>query len=239
MNDALVVDGVHAGYSRRVAVVHGINLRVMPKQTVALLGPNGSGKSTLLKTVFGLTVLHKGSLTFDGHEISKTPSHRLPGMGMGYVPQQDAVFPGLSVKENLAIGGKGGRRTTSRRMLEMLELLPTLRKRISSKAGSLSGGEQRMLAIGRALMSSPKMLLLDEPTAGLAPMAGAEILEQVDDIRFKLGIGVLLVEQNARAAVEVADHVLVLAAGEVVFSGTHQEAVADAELAELYLGKSR
>lgn len=239
MSGTLVAEGVHAGYSRRVAIVHGIDFEVRPKETVALLGPNGSGKSTLLKTVFGLTVLHSGSVTFDGQGILGTPSYRLPRLGLGYVPQQDAVFPGLSVKENLAIGGRNGKRATSHRIDEILALLPALRKRISSKAGALSGGEQRMVAIGRALMSSPRMLLLDEPTAGLAPMAGAEVLEEVDAIRRELGIGVLLVEQNARAAVEIADHVLVLAAGEIAFSGTHEQAVADSELAELYLGKSR
>ena len=141
MSESLRVHDVHAGYSRRAAIVHGIDFSVEPKQTVALLGPNGSGKSTLLKTVFGLTVLHRGSIAFGEKEISGMASYRLRALGLGYVPQQDAVFGGLSVKENLAVGTSGGARATSNRIEEMLAVLPALRKRISTKAGALSGGE--------------------------------------------------------------------------------------------------
>lgn len=239
MSKVLSVNGVHAGYNRRAAIVHGVDLEVAPGRTVALLGPNGSGKSTLLKTVFGLTSLHRGSICFGGDEITGIAPYRLPSLGMSYVPQQDAVFAGLSVKENLSVGSLERGRATVERVNDVLDLLPRLGKRLRTDAGALSGGEQRMVGVGRALMSKPSLLLLDEPTAGLAPKAGAEILEQIDELRAQLGLGVLLVEQNARSAVEIADSVMVLAAGEIAFSGTRDEAVADSELAELYLGRAR
>ncbi|KQX66033.1 ABC transporter ATP-binding protein [Angustibacter sp. Root456] len=233
----LVVQELHAGYSRRAAIVHGVSFEVQQGETLALLGPNGSGKSTLLKTVFGLTVLHSGRVSYDGRRVSGRAPYRLARLGLGMVPQQDAVFAGLSVRENLQVGAPSGSRAdVAARVDEVLDVLPQLRPRLRTAAGALSGGEQRLVAVGRALMARPRMLLLDEPTAGLAPRTSREILDTVDVVRRTLGLGILLVEQNARAAMKVADRVLVLAAGQVAFTGSREEALADDELTSLYLG---
>lgn len=233
----LHVRGLRAGYSRRVAVVHDVSLDVVPGQMVALLGPNGSGKSTLLKSVFGLTQVMNGSVTFGGRDITRLPPYKRYRFGLGYVPQQDAVFAGLTVRENLAVGVPHlSGRAAARRAEQLLDTMPALRSRLGTKAGALSGGEQRMVAVARALMGQPALLLLDEPTAGLAPKAGAEVLAHVAGLRDSLGIGLLLVEQNVRGAIELADLVIILAAGEVVFTGSRDQAMADRELTSLYLG---
>lgn len=232
----LDVNELRAGYDRKVAVIHGVDLQVDEREIVALLGPNGSGKSTLLKTIVGLTVYISGTIRFRDSDIHHVPTYQMMKLGVGYVPQQDAVFPNLTVKENLAIGSRYKRQRAREGVTRVLETIPRISNRLGVKAGALSGGEQRMVAIGRALMSSPSLLLLDEPTAGLAPKAGVEVLEEIDALRTKLGLGVLLVEQNARAAIEISDHVLVLAAGEIAFAGSREQAIADQDLANLYLG---
>jgi ABC-type branched-subunit amino acid transport system ATPase component len=240
VSHGLSVHDLHAGYSRRTAIVHGVSLEVQQGETLAQLGPNGSGKSTHQKTVFGLTVVHSGKVTYDGRRITSLAPYRLARLGLGLVPQQEAVFGGLSVRENLAVGATTGSKAgIVRRLAEVLDVLPQLSARLTTTAGALSGGEQRLVAVGRALMGAPRMLLLDEPTAGLAPRTSVEILDTVDTIRRALGLGVLLVEQNARAAMKIADRVLVLGAGEVAFTGSREEALADDELTSLYLGVTR
>lgn len=236
-SEPLRVADITAGYRRGTPVIHNIEVTVDPGSLVALIGPNGSGKSTLLKTVCRLTTVDSGGITLGDTDLLDVGSHRLSRLGVGYVPQHDGVFPSMSVHENLMVGGITlPKRQASARVGVVLDLLPMLRDRSSAHAGALSGGEQRLVSIGRALVADPGLLLMDEPTAGLSPKAADDVLGHVQYLHTQTRLSLLLVEQNALAAVSIADYVHVMSAGNVVFSGTRQEMRDHSELADLYLG---
>jgi ABC-type branched-subunit amino acid transport system ATPase component len=233
----LTITALTAGYTRSAPIIHDVDLLVEPGSLVALIGPNGSGKSTLLKTVCRLTIVQSGSLRFGNTDLTGLASHALSRMGISYVPQHEGVFPSMSVLENLLVGGIPLRTGKARaRVEEVMELLPVLRDKRSTRAGDLSGGEQRLVSIGRALIAEPGLLLMDEPTAGLSPKAAEEVLGHVNRLHEAAQLSVLLVEQNAMAAVAIADTVHVLSAGSLAFSGTRAEMQSHDELAALYLG---
>lgn len=181
----------------------------------AVLGSNGAGKTTLLKTLARLLPLQGGSLSLNGKDVSSAPAHAMPGSGVAYVPQEGNVFPDLSVMENLSIGGRTGHRSKAEKLEEVFELFPRLKERLSQAAGSLSGGEGQMLAVGRALMQDPNVLLLDEPSAGLSPIFVDTLFSSIAETRKERGVTIVLAEQNAVKTLEIADRVMVLSLGEM------------------------
>lgn len=233
----LTASGLTAGYRKGNPVIHDINLTVEPGALVALIGPNGSGKSTLLKTVCRLTSVESGDLVLGERDLLGVGSHHLSRLGLSYVPQHQGVFTALTVQENLEVGGVVlPRKQAAARVDAVMDLLPLLKDRRAAHAGALSGGEQRLVSIGRALVPDPDLLLMDEPTAGLSPKAAENILAHVSHLHESTAVSLLLVEQNALAAVAIADYVHVMSAGSVAFSGTAQEMQDHSELADLYLG---
>ncbi len=181
----------------------------------AVLGSNGAGKTTLLKTLARLLPLQSGRLTLDGKDVSSAPAYAMPGAGVAYVPQEGNVFPDLSVLENLSIGGRTGTRPIAEKLEEVFELFPRLKERRPQAAGSLSGGEGQMLAVARALMQEPKVLLLDEPSAGLSPIFVETLFSSIAETRKERGVTIVLAEQNAVKTLEIADRVMVLSLGEM------------------------
>ncbi|MGN6612207.1 MAG: ABC transporter ATP-binding protein [Angustibacter sp.] len=238
---ALSVDNLTAGYGA-VTILRDVTVRVPEGAIVAIVGPNGAGKSTLLKSVYGISRRTGGSVTYTregvDHDVTGWPSHRLTALGLGYVPQLDNVFASLSVGENLEIGA-----TTSRRQLEesrqhVLEVFPLLADRIKQRAGTLSGGQRQTLALARALMTRPTVLLLDEPSAGLSPQAVGSMFDLLDDVR-ATGVSILLVEQNARQALARADYAYVLETGQNRYEGSGRDLLHDQRVIDLYLGGQR
>jgi len=223
-----------AGYGE-LEIVHGVSIAVPPGGFVSVIGPNGAGKSTLLKAIYGLADTHAGSVRFRGHEITARRAHELTRLGLNYVPQLENIFPNLTVLENLEIGAVPRRERLAERLETMFGTFPALKDRRRQRAGTLSGGERQMLALGRALMSRPSLLMLDEPSLGLAPLVVREIFRTIDSLR-ATGVTILLVEQNARAALEVADHGYVLEMGEFALDGPARELAKDPRVVETYLG---
>jgi branched-chain amino acid transport system ATP-binding protein len=219
-----------------IAALKGISFTVGEGEIVALLGANGAGKTTTQKTISGMLRPALGSITFDGQRIDGIPAHRLIGLGICHVPEGRHVFPRMSVAENLEMGAFRFRRPDEAELDRVLTLFPILRDRFRQPAGTLSGGEQQMLAIGRALMGKPRLLLLDEPSMGLAPLIVRQIFEIVREINDS-GVTVLLVEQNAAQALALANRGYVLETGELVLSGTGQELLADDRVRAAYLGE--
>uniref|UniRef100_A0A7C3SKI6 ABC transporter ATP-binding protein n=1 Tax=Thermofilum pendens TaxID=2269 RepID=A0A7C3SKI6_THEPE len=224
MVDMLEVDGLRAGYGKMV-VLHGIDLSVEEKEIVAVIGPNGAGKTTLLNAVFGLATLHSGTIRYKGRVLNGLKPHEVVKLGVGYAPQLDNVFPNLTVEENLLVGAytRGKDPGVHADIEDVLELFPEIKRRRNQKAKFLSGGERQMLAVARALMGKPSLLLLDEPTAGLSPKAGATLIRKVREIQETRGVSVLLVEQNVERALEAADRVAVLVGGKIVKQATPSE----------------
>jgi branched-chain amino acid transport system ATP-binding protein len=218
----LVLDGVVAGYGEMV-VLEGVSLRLSPGETLALLGRNGVGKSTLLATIMGLTRLHRGSLKLGELALERLSTHRRARVGLGYVPQEREIFPSLSVEENLVVADRRGAWTLSR----VYDLFPSLAARRRNGGTQLSGGEQQMLSIGRALMGDPKLLLMDEPLEGLAPVVVDTLLAAIERLKREAGLAIVLVEQNARRTLGVASTAVVLDRGRVVYSGTSGALAAD------------
>ncbi len=208
----LEVQNLSSGYGD-VDVLHDINFSV-DSEIFAVLGANGAGKSTLLMTLAKLLPVRTGALTFQGSDVTHTEAYDLTARGIAYVPQERNVFPDLSVAENLSLGGLVGTRPKEERLDEVYELFPRLAERKDQAAGSLSGGEGQMLAVGRALMQDPKLILLDEPSAGLSPMFVDILFEKIADARANRGVSIILAEQNAVKTLEVADRVLVLSLGQ-------------------------
>jgi branched-chain amino acid transport system ATP-binding protein len=202
-------------------------------QVVGILGRNGMGKTTLIRSIIGFTPPRKGQVLFKGRDITGWPSYRAVGLGMGLVPQGRRVFASLTVLENLAVASRGNIGPWSPE--RVLELFPRLGERAEHRAGKLSGGEQQMLAIGRALMSNPDLVLMDEPTEGLAPRLVREVRRVIDDLKAR-GLSILLVEQNLPLALRVADHVHVLSRGRIVHSGSPQALWENQEIKARYLG---
>jgi branched-chain amino acid transport system ATP-binding protein len=208
----LEVQGIRSGYYG-VVVIKGLDFEV-GNEIFAVLGANGAGKTTLLATLARLIPLMDGSIRFLGEEVSGTPAFETAARGVGYVPQEKGTFPELTVFENLTVGGMIGERSRDERMTEVFDLFPDLKVLQNQAAGTLSGGESRMVACGRALMQDPKLLLLDEPTAGLSPLYVDMFFEKIKEIHETRGVGIILAEQNATKALEVADRVMVLTLGE-------------------------
>jgi branched-chain amino acid transport system ATP-binding protein len=219
-----------------IAALKGISFEVREGEIVALLGANGAGKTTTQKTVSGMMRPYTGSITFDGRRIDGIPAHDLIKLGICHVPEGRHVFPRMSVLENLEMGAFRFRAIDRDELERVLTLFPRLRERLKQSAGTLSGGEQQMLAIGRALMGKPRLLLLDEPSMGLAPLVVAQIFDIIREIN-STGVTVLLVEQNAAQALGLAHRGYVLETGEIVLEGTGQELLADDRVRAAYLGE--
>jgi ABC-type branched-subunit amino acid transport system ATPase component len=208
----LQAEGIRSGY-HGVTVIKGLDFAV-GNEVFAVLGANGAGKTTLLATLARLIPLMDGRITFHGENVTAAPAFDTAARGIGYVPQEKGTFPELTVAENLSVGGMIGERPRGERMAEVFDLFPDLRVLQNQLAGTLSGGESRMVACGRALMQEPTLLLLDEPTAGLSPLYVEMFFEKIKEIHETKGVGIILAEQNATKALEVADRVMVLSLGE-------------------------
>jgi branched-chain amino acid transport system ATP-binding protein len=233
MSAALTAEGLHAYYGKS-HILHGVSLEVAEGQITALLGRNGAGKTTTLRTLMGLTPARKGHVRLFGQDVTHWPTHRIAASGVGYVPEGRRIFANLSVDENLRVPlERHGPWTIAR----IYELFPRLAERRASRGRQLSGGEQEMLSIGRALLLNPRLLILDEPSQGLAPLIVRDVFKIVAQMRDE-GISVLLVEQNARMSLEIADTAYVLDDGAIVFSGGARELAADEARVKALTGAS-
>jgi branched-chain amino acid transport system ATP-binding protein len=230
----LETEDLVAGYVPEVDILNGVSIRVAEGEVVTVIGPNGAGKSTLIKTIFGLLQPRRGRILFHGEEISGSKPHLLVRGGLSYVPQLDNVFPTLTVDENLEMGSLVASRSRER-MQRMYELFPRLGERRDQQVGTMSGGERQMVAMARALMPEPRVLLLDEPSAGLAPAFVDAIFEKIEDVN-REGVTIVMVEQNARRALSMSDRGYVLDLGRDRFEGPGGELLSDPKVAELYLG---
>jgi neutral amino acid transport system ATP-binding protein len=230
----LVSEDLVAGYVPEVDILSGVSFSVREGEIATVVGPNGAGKSTLIRTIFGLLRSRRGRVTLRGEDLTGLEPHAIARRGMSYVPQLENVFPSLTAEENLEMGSLE-RSRTRQRIGEMYELFPRLGERRSQVAGTMSGGERQMLAMARALMPDPRVLLLDEPSAGLAPAFVETIFEKVREIN-EAGVTVVMVEQNARRALAMSDRGYVLDLGRNRFQGSGQDLLESTEVAELYLG---
>ncbi|HYZ62812.1 MAG TPA: ABC transporter ATP-binding protein [Acetobacteraceae bacterium] len=233
----LLVENLHVAYGN-IRALRGVSLAVEAGTICAMVGANGAGKTTTLNAICGLRTLTQGRVVLDGSDITATPAHDLVPLGLVQVPEGRRVFARLTVRENLRMGAyrrREGAAALHADLERVLELFPRLRERIGQVAGTLSGGEQQMLAMGRALMSAPRLLLMDEPSMGLAPRFVDQVFETIQAIN-RLGVTVLLVEQNALMALEIADMAYVLQSGEVVLSGSGPSLMDSEAVREAYLG---
>ena len=232
----LTVEGIHTTYDR-VDVLHGVSLTVAQGSITCLLGSNGAGKSTLIRSILGLTPAHTGSILFEGQPIAALPTHRVIARGIACIPEGRKVFQKMTVEENLRVGAYQQRdeREVARRIEQAYTLFPRLKERRLQLAGTMSGGEQAMVSIGRGLMAQPRLLIIDEPSLGLSPLYVKESFRIIRDIN-RLGITVLLVEQNVRQTLAIAHHGYVLSQGRVVAHGTAQELNDNEEVRAAYFG---
>jgi branched-chain amino acid transport system ATP-binding protein len=233
----LHIEGLSTGYSAR-PVLSGVSINVEAGQFVAIVGPNGAGKTTLFKTISGILRPTTGGISFEGHDLLSIPPPRRPHLGIAHVPEGRQVFPSLTVMENLEMGAmtEAGQRDWKTNIERIFEWLPVLAERRAQFAGTLSGGQQQMLAIGRGLASSPKLLMLDEPSMGLAPTTADLIFDRLIEIRRQTNLTILLVEQRVAEALETADHGYVLEAGRIALEGDKQTLRADDRVRRAYLG---
>lgn len=234
MTAVLQAQGVVAGYGE-VEILHGVSLVLNEGEVVAVIGPNGAGKSTLLKAVFGLLSVRSGRVELLGREVTNLSPDRIVQSGMSYVPQVDNVFASLTINENLEMGAFVRRNGLQERLERVYELFPVLANRRGERAGRLSGGERQMLALARALMLDPKVLLLDEPSASLSPIMVSSIFEKIGEIN-RAGTAIVLVEQNAKEALSFSGRAYVLAMGENRFEGEGKSILDNEEVGRLYLG---
>jgi ABC-type branched-subunit amino acid transport system ATPase component len=233
----LELSGVTAGYGK-IPIVREIDLTVEKGETLAVIGPNGSGKSTLAKTVIGLTTLFSGTIRFDGVDLTPVPPDRRALLGIGYLPQTGNVFPDLTVQENLEMGGYYLKRTELRlKATEVLELFPELRDRLNQRVGTMSGGERQIVAMARLLMMSPKLVILDEPSAGLAPKLVERVYQKIEAMR-GMGMTVLLIEQHALKALKTSDRAVVMVGGRIALAGTSSE-ISKVDLRSVFFQVSR
>ncbi len=230
----LELDNVTGGYGE-TEILHGVSLKVEPGEIVVIIGPNGAGKSTAMKSVFGLLNLHGGRVLLDDEDITNTPPEKVVRRGVCYVPQTGNIFPNLSVHENLEMGAYVRRDDFSGRLDEIYQIFPPLVEKRNQPAGTLSGGQRQMVAMGKALMLEPKILLLDEPSAGLSPKYRGEIFRVVRDIN-AAGTPILMVEQNAKQALGIADRAYILVDGQNRLDDTGKKLLANKEVAEMFLG---
>ena len=231
----LRADGLIAGYLPGVNILNEADLYCQPGELVGIIGPNGAGKSTLLKALFGLVTVHEGSVTLQGQEITNQRADTLVTSGIGFVPQTNNVFPSLTIEENLEMGCYQQPKKFSERFDFVTDLFPRLGERRKQRAGSLSGGERQMVAMGRALMMEPQVLLLDEPSAGLSPVLQDEVFVQTRKIN-RAGVSVIMVEQNAKRCLQICDRGYVLDQGRTAYSGSGRALADDPKVIELYLG---
>jgi branched-chain amino acid transport system ATP-binding protein len=231
----LKATGVVAGYVPEVNILNGLDLDLARGEFVGIIGPNGAGKSTFLKAVLGLVTIRDGTVILEGEDITGHQAHQLVQKGVGFVPQTRNVFPSLTVTENLEMGAFLDPSRFKERVQYVFDLFPRLGQRAGQRAGSLSGGERQMVAMGRALMLEPKLLLLDEPSAGLSPMLQDQVFLQCKQIN-ATGVAILMVEQNARRCLQVCDRGYVLDQGRNAYTGTGRELLGDPKVIELYLG---
>ena len=237
MNKTVIeCNGIAAGYVKGLNILQGIDMIINEKEIVSIIGPNGAGKSTLLKAIMGIINISGGRFFIDGVEKTNTPTHQIVKEGVGYVPQVENVFPSLTIEENLEIGSWSIDTSIKQSISKIFDDFPLLKERRKDKAGNLSGGQRQILALARALTTSPKILLLDEPSAGLSPVAIKEVFEIVQEINSK-GVAILLVEQNAKRALNFSDRGDVLDQGRNAYQGKGQELLNDQRVVDLYLGK--
>lgn len=231
----IAVDDVTAGYVPEVDILTGCDLVLHEGEIVGIVGPNGAGKSTLIKALFGLIPVRSGTVTYRDRDISAKPAHELVEMGIGYVPQTENVFPSLTIRENLQMGCYLDQSKFNRRLDDMVDTFPRLGERIDLRAGALSGGERQMLAMSRALMMEPEVLLMDEPSAGLSPDLQDGVFINAKKIN-KAGVSIIMVEQNARRCLQICDRGYVLDQGRNAYTGPGKDLLDDPKVIELYLG---
>ena len=238
MGDPLiVVEGLRAGYTKDVEILRGIDIVLDDHELVTIIGPNGAGKSTLIKAVFGLLTPSSGSIRLRGTEVAGKKAHSMVALGVGYVPQVRNVFSTLTIDENLTMGAFLHRKEASVQREKLFNWFPLLSERRTTKAGNLSGGQRQLVAIARALMADPSILLLDEPSAGLSPSNVDEIFHRIREIKER-GVSVLMVEQNARRALALSDRAYVLDQGTNAYTGAGRDLLHDPKIGDLYLGGS-
>jgi branched-chain amino acid transport system ATP-binding protein len=236
MSEALLVaTDLVAGYLPGVDILHGCSLTLHEGELLGIIGPNGAGKSTLVKAMFGLVPVRSGTVVFRDDDITRLEAHALVRRGVGYVPQTRNVFPSLTIEENLRMGVYLHPREFGSRLASVAELWPILADRRHERAGLLSGGQRQMVAMGRALMMQPEVLLLDEPSAGLSPLNQDDVFLRVKEIA-DAGVSIVMVEQNARRCLQICDNALVLDQGRNAHAGTGQELLDDPKVVQLYLG---
>ena len=231
----LVADGLDAGYLPGINILNDCSLELFEGELVGIVGPNGAGKSTLVKAMFGLVNIRKGSVQLRGEEITNMKAHSLVSRGIGYVPQTNNVFPSLTIEENLEMGTFIDPSRFGERLEVVGEMFPKLIDRRDQRAGSLSGGERQMLAMGRALMLDPSVLLLDEPSAGLSPALQDEVFVRCHKIN-RAGVSIVMVEQNASRCLQICHRGYVLDQGTNAYTGTGRDLLTDPKVIELYLG---
>ncbi|MFL1999927.1 MULTISPECIES: ABC transporter ATP-binding protein [unclassified Microbacterium] len=231
----VVVDNVHAGYLPGVNILNGCSLVAEQGELIGIIGPNGAGKSTLLKAIFGQVNVRGGTISLEGDEITGLKADKLVRRGVGFIPQTNNVFPSLTIEENLQMGLYQNPKIYKERLEFVTGIFAELGKRLKQRAGSLSGGERQMVAMSRALMMDPKVLLLDEPSAGLSPVRQDEAFIRVSEIN-KAGVTCIMVEQNARRCLQICDRGYVLDQGRDAYTGTGRELLNDPKVTELYLG---
>ena len=232
----LECNGIAAGYVKGLNILQGVDLVINEKEIVSIIGPNGAGKSTLLKSIMGIINISAGRFFINGVEKTGTPTYKIVGQGVAYVPQVENVFPSLTIEENIEIGSWTVNKNKKETISQTLEQFSLLKDRRKEKAGNLSGGQRQILALARALVTSPSLLLLDEPSAGLSPVAIEEVFETVKEINDN-GVAVLLVEQNAKRALNFSNRGYVLDQGRNAYQGQGEELLNDPRVVDLYLGK--
>lgn len=224
---------VYAGYGK-IPIVQEVSVKLEKGVITSILGPNGSGKSTLFKTIFGLSKVFSGSILFEGIDITNLSNYKVAKLGVSYVPQVDNVFPNLTVKENLEMGAQD-KKSVKENLQHIYSLFPILKERSNMKAAKLSGGERQMLAIGRALMTKPKLLILDEPSVALSPIISETLYQRIIEMN-KMGVTIALIDQNVRKALQVSTNTIVLLSGKVVYQGSSSE-INEEIWSKLVLGK--
>ena len=234
MSNILETKELSSGYGD-ITIIDNISMYLEPAEIVTIIGPNGAGKSTLLKAIFGLLPIFNGEVEFQGETITRKNPSEIVALGASFVPQTDNIFPSLSIKENLEIGGYQRINELDEQIKKMFELFPELAKKSNEKASNLSGGQRQSLALARALMLDPKILLLDEPSAALSPVMRIFIFDKIKEIA-SLGVGILMIEQNAEEALKESDRGYVLAGGTIAFHDTAEAILANPEVGQLFLG---